>query len=151
VQIQPAHVDQVRRGVHGRLVEISADVGGVADELRKIDPGLKVRFAEAADPPIWVVYHESEDRRTTHLVTTAQAYQGQTGVWMGLDQRIVDRIRKISSSDYDYAKELERQQKQKKAEHRAKFEEQVSDKTAEAYWKIRRFEGVKDRAFFRGV
>ena len=110
MRIEPASVDQIRLGSTGRIVEISKDAGGVADDLKKIDPHLKVRFAENGQPPFWAVYWESDDQRSTYLVTTAKAYQGRTGIWTGLDGRLVERIRQIDPQNgYDYASELERQ------------------------------------------
>ena len=110
MQVQPAHVDQVRRGVDGRMDLISADVGNVAADLQRIDPHLKVRFAEAGNPPFFAVYWESDDGRTTELVLTQRAYLTRSGTWAGLDQRIVKRIEEIDShgrGGYDLAKDLE--------------------------------------------
>lgn len=91
------------------MVEISDDVGGVAADLKQIDPHLKVRFAEAGNPPFFAVYEESDDGRSTHLVLTARAYQTASGTWAGLDQRVVHRVMEIGSSTYDFAAEIVKQ------------------------------------------
>ncbi len=144
MKVEPAHIDQLVRGLSGRMVPIGADAGGVADDLRRIDPGLKVRFAEAGRPPFWAVYHESEDGRTTELVLTCTAYQGHTGVWQGLDQRVVQRVREIDPANgYDYAAEVEKQNRQAAVDKRKAFAEKVGPIGELAAFATRKDLGVK--------
>jgi hypothetical protein len=123
MQVQPAHVDQVQRGTSGHMELIDADVGGVAEDLKRIDAHLKVRFAESGNPPFFAVYWESDDRRSTYLVFTQRALLTRHGTWSGLDQRIVRRIEEIDThgrSGYDIAQDLERnhkQQQQRRKQH----------------------------------
>lgn len=130
---------------------ISADAGGVAADLAAIDPGLKVRFAENGNPPFWVVYHETEqpDGSTCQeLVTTAEAYQTNSGVWEGLDQRIVTRIREIDSesrSGYNYADELEKAERSRHAKARADFAERIGDTAERAAAAVRKDLGSRYR------
>lgn len=152
MRIEPAHVDQLARARDGRMLLITADVGGVAEDLRQIDPGLKVRFAEAGNPPFWAVYHESEDGRTTHLVLTAEARQTVSGVWAGLDQRIVSRVRQIDShgrGGYDYAAEVERQNREAPERRRQAFREKIAPTAELAAHAVRKDLGLryKGRAF----
>ena len=150
MRVEPAHVDQIRRASDGRMVLIDADAGGVAADLRSIDPGLKVRFGENGNPPFWAVYHESRDGRETHLVTTAQAYQTASGVWTGLDQRIVDRVREVDShgrSGYDYAREVERQNERARESNRAVFRERAGEIAEHAAHAIRKDLGSTAKAF----
>lgn len=98
-EIQPVNAMQVFQTDRGHLVAIDDDVQSVARELRAIDEGLKVWFDPDQDH--FVIFHErtlGDGSVEEHLVTTAQE----------LDQRIVERIRQISSRDYDYVAELER-------------------------------------------
>lgn len=127
MRIEPAHIDQLHRALDGRMIPISSDAGGVADDLRRIDPGLKVRFAENGRPPFWAVYYEDEDGRSTHLVLTAKAYQSASGVWTGLDQRIVRRVMELGHESYDYAAEVERQNRRAAKAKRQRFEETVAE------------------------
>lgn len=113
MDIEPANINQVRLGEDGRVVEIDRDVGNVARDLRDLDPGLKVRFAERGK--CWVVYHEHHPgcphngTQQQYLVKSIQAHQGRTGAWTGLDQRLVDRLREIRpGGGYDYVQALER-------------------------------------------
>jgi hypothetical protein len=59
IQIQPASFDQLVRAKDGRLVGISDDVGGVAQQLREIDPGFRLAYSEAED--ITIVSHDDGD------------------------------------------------------------------------------------------
>lgn len=150
MQVEPAHVDQVRQATHGQMVLIDADVCGVAADLRDLDPGLKVRFAENANPPFFAVYHESEDRRTTQLVLTVKAHQTIAGTWAGLDQRVVDRLKEIDAqgrSGYDFAAEVEKQNKRAHEEHRARFRERAGEIGEQAAHAVRKDLGSKKRAF----
>jgi hypothetical protein len=111
MRIEPARVEQVRQAADGRMVLISAEASTIAADLRRIDKGLKVRFAENGNPPFWAVYHESDDGRSTQLVMTAQAHMTASGTWTGLDDRIVKRLEQIDPmgrSGYNYADELEK-------------------------------------------
>lgn len=154
MRIEPANVNQIQQAANGKFVEISADVGGVVDGLKRIDRGLGVRFAEFGNPPYWHVYHEDHEGcphnrtgpgETTYLVTSAKAHQNGLGVWEGLDQRLVDRIMKIGHSSYDYAKELEQMDREarKRKQDAAKAKvERVGEEAAHA---LRKDLGVKYR------
>lgn len=145
MKVEPAHVNQVQRGVTGRMLEVDADVGGVAEDLKRIDPSLRVRFAEAGNPPFFAVYHESEDGRSTYLVLTVKAYQTSTGVWAGLDQRVVKRIMEIGHSSYDFAAEVERANVSAKSRTRKEFREKVEASAEEAAFALRKDLGVRYR------
>jgi hypothetical protein len=146
MRIEPADIIQVQRARDGRMVEIDQDAGNVAQDLKRIDPHLKVRFAENGNPPFWAVYHESDDNRSTYLVLTAKAYQVSSGVWTGLDQRIVQRIMEIGHSSYDYANELENANRAVKESAREAFREKVGGAASEAAWAARKDLGIKNRA-----
>lgn len=116
MQVEPAHISQIRLGEDGRVYELSADACSVAADLQAIDSGLKVRFMERGK--CWVIYHEAHPNCPhnagpeghSYLVKSIQAHQGRTGVWLGLDQSVVDRFREIDPEGrghYDYAQALE--------------------------------------------
>lgn len=114
MRVEPAHVDQIRRGMEGRMVLIDADVGGVAADLRALDPGLKVRFAERGE--CFVVFHDRHPGcphngvEDSYLVTSVKAQRTASGTFTGLDQRVVDRLRALDPSKgrYDFAADVER-------------------------------------------
>ena len=138
--VEPAHIDQVRRAKNGAMVHIPADAGGVAEELRRIHPALKLRYSEAGE--YWAVFHESEDGRDTYLILTAQ----------DCDHRICERIRFIDSqgrSGYDYARELETASREVKDRAARRFREQIEQHAELAAHALRRDLGAryKGRAF----
>ena len=116
MQVEPAHISQIRLGEDGRIYELSADACSVAADLQAIDKGLKVRFAERGK--CFVIYHEAHPgcphnagpEGHSYLVRSVQAYQNRLGTWEGLDSRIVERFREIDPKGgrYDYAQALER-------------------------------------------
>jgi hypothetical protein len=152
MKIDPAHVDQIRRATNGRMVAIDADVGGIAADLKRIDPHLKVRFGENGDPPFWAVYYESDDGRTTYLVLSQRATLTRSGTYSGLDQRVVDRIREIDPQGrggYNYADELEKQNQLVVQRRRDRFREVAERHGAEAQHALRKDLGVKRHAFIK--
>lgn len=141
MNVEPASFNQIRLGEDGRLIEVSADVGGVVEKLREIDKGLRVRFAERGH--CWIVYHEwhegcprnNGNEGSTYLINTSNAYQGPTGAWLGLDDRIVDRMREIGSETYDFAAKLEASRREREDKTlRAKSEKfgEIAEKGAHA-------------------
>ena len=159
MQIQPATVNQLRLAENGQWMEIDKDVGSVAEDLKKIDAGLKVRFPVAAKDPVWVVYHEGHPdcphngaggEHSTYLVTTAKAVRNHLGVWEGLDQRIVRRIMEIGHSSYDFTAELERANLKAKADNLAAAREKMGPLHEQAAHLIRKDFGLgpyKGRSF----
>lgn len=152
MQIQPAHIDQIQRGRFGKMVAIDADVGGVAADLAAIDPGLKVRFVE--NGPHFAVYHEEQtvDGVSTYLVLTVQAHQTATGIWGGLDQRVVERVRQIDGwgrGGYDYPAEVEKMNARARKDARAEFQEKMGILGEQAAHALRKDRGTryKSRTF----
>jgi hypothetical protein len=129
------------------MVLISADAGGVAEDLRRIDPCLKVRLAESGNPPFWAVRYESDDGRDTYLVDTFQAHQNRSGVWEGLDQRVVRRMEKISHQSYDFAAELQKHNQAVAKQGRSKFHEKIGEAAGPLAHALRKDLGIKNRAF----
>ena len=100
----------------------------------------------------FAVYHESEDRRTTHLVLTQKAHQTEFGTWAGLDQRIVDRVREIDAQGrggYDFVKEVEDQNRRAAKAKRDKFREEMGSFGEQAAHAVRKDLGIKRRAFIK--
>lgn len=105
-EIEPVSLAQVLEGYDGQMIVVDDDVSGVARDLRAIDPALVLRYHE---PPgggtghfVVVQVIDEGDRHTEHLVTTA----------MECDQRLVDRVRKVTHESYDVAAELDSAQRQ---------------------------------------
>jgi hypothetical protein len=126
IAVEPARLDQIRCAYDGRIVMIDAAVGGVAADLKAIDPCLHVGFAKDADPPCFLIIYTSEDGRESYLVNSAQAHLNHAGVYEGLDQRIVERIREIDPrgrGKFNYAEELRKgHERRLEAQRRARRE-----------------------------
>lgn len=138
MELQPATLAQVRLAKGGRMVNVDADVGDVVRQLREIDRTLRVRYAE--DGGYFVVY-QLLDNGDEHLVLTAQE----------LDARIVERIRKVNSSAYDFVAELEAGDRQREADHDHALREQVGEIGERLRFAMRRDKGLlTDRAFIGG-
>ena len=138
MRVEPASIDQLLRGRDGRVHHVSADAGGVAEELRRIHPQLILQYNELGEH--FAVCFESEDGRDTYLILTA----------MECDHRITDRIREIDShgrSGYDYAKELESANQRVRDAALERFRERMGDLGERAAHAIRKDLGSTSRAF----
>lgn len=163
MRIDPANIAQIRRAEDGSYIEVSADAGTVAGDIRRIDPGLRVRL-KITDVPrgqeFWAVYHvnhpgcphnhKNADGRDSpdgsqYLVRSWKAYQNRSGTWEGLDQRAVDRIMQIGHSTYNFAGELENRRKERENRERANRSEQFGQLAEKAAHAIRKDLGVKYR------
>lgn len=145
MKIQPASIDQVRVAADGRLVTVTADAGGVAENLRRLDPCLRLRYSETAD--CWIVYRvhrngescgDDDPDRTEELVLTAQE----------CDHRIIDRLEYIDSEGrggYDYAKALEDGRRDRERRDRERFHEQIGQTAEQAAHALRRDLGERYR------
>lgn len=152
MNVEPARVDQIRSASDGRMVLIDADAGGVAADLKAHDRYLKVRLAEAGDP-CWIVFREiplPDGDVRQELVLTAQAHMTGSGVWTGLDQRVVDRIKMIdaqSRSGYDFLAELDRQNAQAERDKIRSRHEKFGETHEQLAHALRKDLGVKSRVF----
>lgn len=156
MNVEPAHINQIRKARDGRWLEVDADVGNVAADLKRIDAGFKVRFAEAGG--CWVVYHEHHDgcphngtggAGSTYLVLTAQAHQTNSGSWAGLDQRVVREVERMGHASYDYAREVEVQNRRAEKARDDKAREKIREDGEHLAHALRKDMGwrYKGRAF----
>lgn len=93
MDVQPANMAQVRMGKDGKPITISEDVGGVAAQLREIDPKLKLAWNDKGE----FFYVAEDDGREERLVFTARECDG----------RIVERARRIASESYNLVAEMD--------------------------------------------
>lgn len=147
MNVEPANVNQIRAAAGGRFVEIHRDVGGVVDALKRIDAGFGVRFPLDAAEPYWHVYHESPDGRSTELVLSVQARQNASGVWEGLDMRVIERVMQIGSSSYDYVAEIDKRNQAAKRSEEQRTSEAVRERGELVAHAIRKDLGGKGRVF----
>jgi hypothetical protein len=148
--LHPAKLDQILE-TRNRQVVVDADSCTVVGDLRAIDPTLGVRFVDGPEP-FFAVYQDikhPDGSSEQHLVTTAQAYPTAFGTFTGLDNRVVERVRQITSPGYDFMAEAAKM----KAEHDSKETQARRDLLGEmgeqAAWAVRKDLGVKTKAFIK--
>lgn len=131
-EIHPASMEQVRQGRDGKMVTIEEDVANVAQDLKRIDPRLHLRWSEKGK--YFVVYcrepHEPEG--TGHLV----------GTYQELDQRIVKSIEetvwKWKQPGYSFSAELEKQEDEAIVRADEEWSEQFGETAERLAWAIRK-------------
>ena len=137
MQVEPAHIDQLRETEDGDWVLISADAGGVAADLKRIDAGFRVRFSKRQG--FWAIFHQHHDGcphngtggpGSTYLVLTAKAYQTASGTWAGLDDRIVKEIERTNPQGrggYNLVDDLDRRHREAEKRRDRRFHESVGE------------------------
>jgi hypothetical protein len=137
VEIEPAGLMQVTRTERGKLVAITDDVQGVARDLRDFDRGLKLWFNP--DQDYYVVYHVTmrDGEVKEDLVLTARE----------LDPRVVQRVKQIAGTEYDFVKEMEQMDAAAERARQHAFSEQLGPRAERLAHAIRKDLGMKPRAF----
>ena len=128
-EIEPAEMAQMRKGRNGKMIAIDADVGNVAQELKRIDKRFHLRFSEEGEYFVVYLREEWEREGSGHLV----------GTYKELDQRIVKDIQKTywkwNQPGFSFADELDELEKEKNDkfdyEQRQKMED-LTDRLAHA-------------------
>ena len=127
VEIEPASIGRLQEATDGTLVYIDADVGGVAAELKRLDPCLRLAHNPDVDD-CWIVYRSHRDGQPIRPDDMEPgACHELVGSYKQLDHRIVKRLEYTNPqgrSGYDFAKALEdrrkereRRQQQERHEH----------------------------------
>lgn len=114
MELEPASLDQIKRGKDGKMIVIENDVGGIVSQIKAINDSLHVRWSDAGE--YFVVYHEYPSGKQ-ELLTTA----------LELDGRLVKRIEKVTSGSYDYLAEIDKLEAAREAETDAKLKEQIGE------------------------
>ena len=142
---------------------IEPDVGGVVEELKRLDPSLGVRLGTRHHERAWVIFRkhcavhpdfqtecwDCQQGLERTFVTSRKAVQNSFGTWEGLTHEIVDRLRLVSSEGYNFAEEVERQNRQAEQAAEKNRIEKLSEHGEELAHAIRKDLGVryKGRAF----
>lgn len=148
--LSPARLDQFVE-TRNRQVIVDADSCAIVKDLKAIDPSLGVRFVDGPEPYFAVIQDidHPDGRKDQHLVTTVQAYQTSFGTYTGLDGRVVERIRQITHSSYDFVKEAEANKARWEEERRKERAEVLGEAAEQAAHAIRKDLGVKTKAFIK--
>ena len=148
--LSPARLDQILE-TRNRHVVVDADTCSVVDDLRRIDKTLGVRFVDGPQP-FFAVYQEIEHpdgKIEQHLVTTVQAHLNSFGTYSGLDNRIVERVRKITHESYDFMAKADEKKRKFEADQKNEREQLYGEYGEQAAHAIRKDLGVKTRAFIK--
>jgi hypothetical protein len=142
IEVRPASLSMVQSTVEGDKVRVDEDVQNVARDLREIDAGLKLEYDTVQR--FYAVKWEHLNQRgelVEKLVLTA----------LELDQRIVERVRYINLPDYDFAREIERQEAQAQRDADRERLDTVTGPAGERLrHAIRKDLGFEDRIFVPG-
>jgi hypothetical protein len=148
--LSPAKLDQILE-TRNRHVVVDADSCALVRDLKEIDSSLNVRFVDGPQP-FFAVYQDikhPDGSYEQHMVTTAQAYPTSFGTYTGLDGRILDRVREITHSSYDFAKEAEKKRKEYMDTERRQKEDYLGQLGEQAAHALRKDLGVKTKAFIK--
>lgn len=137
-EIRPASLTQVMEGQDGRMLVLDDDVGNVAADLRAIDHRLVLTYSERSGHfVVMQVFEEDDGRVTEQLVTTA----------LDCDQRLVERVRRITHPSYDLAAELAKGSETHTRARREALDEQIEAGADKLVHSLRRDHGIRDRIF----
>lgn len=137
-EIRPASLAQVMEGQDGRMLVVPDDVANVARDLRAIDPSLRLVFSERSEHYVVMQVRELPDGRTQEtLVTTA----------LDCDQRLVERVRKVTHPSYDLAAELAKGPQRQERARRERLNDQIEAGADKLVHSLRKDHGIRDRIF----
>ena len=148
--LSPARLDQFVE-TRNRQVIVDADSCAVVKDLQDIDKTLGVRFVDGPSPYFAVTQtiEHGDGRVEQHLVTTAQAFQTEFGTYAGLDNRIVERVRQVTHSSYDFMAEAEKNKREWEEARRKEREEVLGEMGEQAAFAVRKDLGSTAKAFIQ--
>jgi hypothetical protein len=124
------------------LVPVEADVFGVAERLKRIDPGLKLSFNKKEE--VFVLeWHGLNDK--------AELVEEFVGAYTELDGRLVNLVERLAAREnrnrYELAKELDRLDAERDREHAHEQYEKVGPIAEGLAHALRKDLGIKNRAY----
>jgi hypothetical protein len=138
-EIEPATIEQIRRGRDGKLHLITEDAGGIAKRLKEIDPRLHLRYSEKGEYYVVYAREEQDPPGTGYMVATYQK----------LDGRIIKDVERIKwlneRPGYSFADELEKKNAEAEAKREADFSEQIKMNAEELAFAMRKDLGMKTK------
>lgn len=138
-EIEPATIEQIRRGRDGKLHLITEDAGGIAQRLKEIDPRLHLRYSEAGQYYVVYAREEHEPEGTGYMVATYQELDGRI-------LKDIERIKWLNEQPtYSFADELEKKNKEAEAKRDAAFSEQIAMNAEELAFAMRKDLGMKTK------
>jgi hypothetical protein len=134
MEIPHASLIQVKTGRDGKTITIEQDVLDIVKQIKEIDPRLSVHWNEFGG--YFVIIEHCLDG-AERLVTTV----------LELDNRILDHLRKIGSTDWDVGKELEKAEDAAYAAKEYAFSEEMGDKAEHLAHAIKKDLNVENKIF----
>jgi hypothetical protein len=125
IDIEPVSIDQIARGRGGRMIVIESDVGDIAKQIMQLHPDFFVRYNDQGE--YFAVLQNMGPGHRPHVVSMAQK----------LDQRLLDRVRRVMQPDYDPGAEAEAYDRQVDAANDAQFADKVGEVSEKLAWAIR--------------
>jgi hypothetical protein len=129
------------------MIRVEADVLGVVEHLKRIDPGLELLFDKRQE--VYVLYWVGWREKDGH----AELCEDMIGAYRALDQRLIrliERVDREGRGKTDLATELDRLDAQADRERDRVFSEQVGQQAERLRHALRADLGIQDRAFIPG-
>lgn len=95
MEIQPASIAQVRLRDTGGIFTVDEDVGHIAAQVREVDPSLSLHWSDGGG--YFEVREACQDGKDRMVLTCTE-----------LDGRVIERLRQIRHSSYDFVREVDR-------------------------------------------
>lgn len=131
-EIRAASLPQIVKGRGGRVVFIDNDALDIAKDLLKIHPSLRLAFNEVAE---YFVVYQVDDQGNESIVTTS----------LEADARLLERVRKVVSPQYNLAEELDRMNDKADAESEYRFSQKTGEIAERLAHAIRRDTQTKNK------
>jgi hypothetical protein len=141
-EIEPASIEQIKRGRNGKLHLITEDAGGIAKRLREIDPRLHLRYSEQGQYYVVYAREENDPPGSGYMVATYRHLDGRI-------IRDIERVRWLNEQpDYSYADELEKKNAEAEAAREYEFSQKIGENAEKLAWAIRQDLGLTDNTAF---
>jgi hypothetical protein len=145
VNISPASVSEVSDA--GELILIGNDVANVARDIQAINPDFRLRYSDSRDISI---VHQEEYHPLTGELLKKQLVTTMRGA---PDQRLVERVREVTSPQYDLVAEIEKVEKAAQRALKHARREEIGEKAEKLAWALVKDTHRNQRRIFlpRGV
>jgi hypothetical protein len=113
--MKQASMTQVHKSKDGHMVAIDQDLLEIIRQVKELDPNLSIRWSVEGE--YFGVYERNKMGKDELVFTTTE-----------LDQRVVERLRFISSKHYSYVEEIDKLDREFERDKDHKFAEEVGER-----------------------
>jgi hypothetical protein len=128
--LEPISLAQYKRAKDGKMILVDSDVGNIVQQIKAVNKDLCVRHSDLGK--FFVVFYRNPLNGKERLVTTAK----------DLDGRLLNRIKKLNSGEYNYLAELAKLDAQADAAKEERLKEQMGEAAERLAHAIRKDLGV---------